>query len=60
MKHESLIGYFGDMGGLLKGIMVFGSVVTALVAGTELKAALIRAIYHVQNYSADQTEYYTS
>lgn len=48
------------MGGLLKGIMVFGSVVTALVAGTELKAALIRAIYHVQNYSADQTEYYTS
>ena len=49
-----------DMGGLLKFMMVAGSVITAIVSGTQLKAALIQAVYHVQNYSMDQTEYYTS
>ena len=48
------------MGGLLKFIMVLGSVITATVSGTQFKAALIQAIYHIQNYSADQTEYYVS
>lgn len=48
------------MGGLLKFIMVVGGVITTLVSGLELRAALIQAIYHIQNYSADQTEYYTS
>lgn len=50
----------GDMGGLLKFIMVIGSFITAVVSGTQFQAALIQAIYHIQNYSADQTEYYTS
>ena len=50
----------GDMGGLLEAIMVIGAVITGIVTGTQQKAALIQAIYHIQNYSADQTEYYTS
>lgn len=60
MQLESLLVFLGDMGGLLKFIMVSGSVITALVASTQLKAALIRAVYHIQNYSVEQSEYYTS
>lgn len=47
LQPESLLIFLGDMGGLLKFIMVSGSVVTALVARTQLKAALIRAVYHI-------------
>ena len=47
LQHQSVLEYMGDMGGLLKFIMVTGSVITALVAGTQLKAALIQAVYHI-------------
>ena len=47
LQHESFIVYMGDMGGLLKFIMVVGSVITAIVSGTQLKAALIQAVYHI-------------
>lgn len=50
----------GDTGGLLKFIMVVGSAITAILTGTHFQAALIQAVYHIQNYSADETEYYTS
>ena len=50
----------GDTGGLLKFIMVAGSAITAILTGTHFQAALIQAVYHIQNYSADETEYYTS
>ena len=41
LQHKSVLEYMGDMGGLLKAIMVTGSVITGLVAGTQLNAALI-------------------
>ena len=44
----------------MKFLMVLGSVVTAVVSGEQFRAALIQAVYHIQNYSADLTEYYTS
>lgn len=47
LQHESLIVYMGDMGGLLKFIMVVGSVITAIVSGTQMRAALIQAVYHI-------------
>ena len=43
----------GDTGGLLKFIMVVGSAIPAILTGTHFQAALIQAVYHIQNYSAD-------
>lgn len=41
LQQKSVIEYVGQMGGLLKFIMVIGSVITTLVSGIELRAALI-------------------
>ena len=42
LQHKSIIEYVGQMGGLLKFIMVVGGVITTLVSGLELRAALIQ------------------
>ena len=53
-----LLGYLGDLGGFLDVLLVFGHLMTYLIAGKLFKAALMGRAYRLQSYSRDFSPYY--
>ena len=55
-----MLTYFGDLGGLLDFVMLFGWAISSVFVSRLLQAALVKQVYRVQRYLLDMTPYYVS
>jgi len=52
-----MLEYLGDLGGLADVILFVGSLMCYFVVDHLFVGKLIKSVYHIQKYTADQTNY---
>ena len=53
-----LLAYIGDVGGIHQLLWLIGGLLIGFLVDRKFNARLVKELYKVQQYSADQSEYY--